>query len=299
MRAIPKGKGMFVWQLKSGRIAPPAQAARQAREARLTWVALKAQDGIGAYNAEGLAAFAQAFDGEGVEVWLWGYLHGADWFRRSQALMEANRTLDVCADILPAGWIADPEAEYKRPGASEWANTYLTALRSQMPDLSVGLCTYRYPSLHPEFPWRAWLGSQTGCDFHMPQVYWQQSHNPAQQLLRSVNELRALRDLPVVPVGAAYTEHGWEPSVAELDAFHDQVSRLGLPGECWWEWYFATVRRPQFWQAIAQHAWPVSPETPPAPTSFAQLPEERRWALVDRALKQLGILDAAGVPIEA
>jgi hypothetical protein len=208
--------------------------------------------------------------------------------------MEANRTLDVCADLMPAGWIADPEAEYKRPGASEWANTYLAAVRSQAPDLSVGLCTYRYPSLHPEFPWRAWLGGSNGADFHMPQVYWMGAHNPAQQLMRSVNELKAQRDIPIVPVGAAYTEGGFEPTVSEMDAFHEQVIRLGLLGECWWEWYFATVRRPQFWQAIARHAWPVSVETP---KPFSKLADAEKWALVERALIQQGILDADGVPI--
>jgi hypothetical protein len=295
MRPIPHGRGFFIWQTAPDRIAPPAEAARQARDAGLSWVAIKAQNGIGRYNASAIGDYCRAFDGEGVEVWLWGYLYGADMLRRSQARLEANMTADVCAELMPAGWIADPEAEYKRPGAAEWANTYLTALRAEMPDLSVGLCTYRYPSYHPEFPWRAWLGGSSGADFHAPQVYWMGAHNPAQQLLKSVNELKALKDIPVVPVGAAYTEGGFEPTVPEMDAFHEQVVRLGLPGEFWWEWYFATVRRPQFWAAIARHAWPAPVE---APKTFAQLDEARRWELVEKGLKQLGILDAAGAPAE-
>ena len=272
MRAVPHGRGMFIHYLTQNRLPPPAQAAKMAKDAGFSWVAPKAQDGIGEFNVGLLDQYCEAFEGEGLEVWLWAWLYGADQLGRTQAKMEANRTADVCTRISPTGFIANPEVWFKRKGAAEWSNTYLTSVRTQVPDLSVGLCSYRFPSLHPEFPFRAWLGGSTGVDFHAPEVYWEKSHNPAQQVVRSYNELKALAELPFVIVGSAYTAGGWEPTVPELHAFHDQVLRLIAAGdvvaECWWEWHFAAVRRPQFWQAIATHTWPeIVPPAPPSPTT--------------------------------
>jgi len=254
---------MFIWILKD-RLLPARMAAEEAARAGIRWVQIKAQQGIGNYNAALIGEYVNAFEDQGIDVWLWGYLVGLDWLGRSQALMEAQKTVELCQALSPAGWIIDAEAEYKRKNTAGCANTYLTHLRTAMPDLSIGLCSYRFPSVHPEFPWRPFLGGTTGCDFHMPQVYWAEAHNPAAQLVRSCGELKALKDIPIVPVGAAYTEGGWEPTVPEMDAFHAQVLKLGLPAESWWEWYFATVRRPQFWATIKSHPWPtVSPPLPP------------------------------------
>lgn len=284
MRAIPRGKGMFVHYLTQERLVSPAAAAKAAKAAGLDYVVLKAQDGIGTFNKGLVGPYAQAFEDEGIEVWLWAWLYGADGLGRTQAKMEADKTAEVCQAIQPAGFVANPEDPYKRKGSAEWADTYLTALRTGMPDLSIGLCSFRFPSLHPEFPFRAWLGSTTGCDFHMPQVYWMKANNPAAQVVRSYNELKALRKLPFVIVGAAFTEHGWEPTTAEMRAFHEQVVRLraegDVMGECWWEWHFAAVRRPQFWKEIASHTWvPDGPPVPPPPTTeqlVARLVEQAR-----------------------
>lgn len=265
MRPIPHGKGMFIWQLTKEWIAVPAAAALMAKEAGITHVEIKAQQDVRPYSPQRIGEYVQAFEDQGIEVWLWGYLTGNDPKR------EADLTVELCMGLSPAGWIIDAEAEYKRKGMADRAMTYMTRVRTRMPALSIGLCSYRFPSVHPELPWRAFLGGSVGCDFHMPQVYWEKATNPGGQLVRSCNELKALRDLPIIPVGAAYTEHGWTPTIQEQTEFFEQAKRLNLPAVSWWEWYFATVRRPHFWPHLAAMEWSHHIEPPPPPPTTEQL----------------------------
>lgn len=280
MRNIPHGKGMFIWQVDDKtRIAAPAAAALGAKEAGIRHVEIKAQQGCSNFNAKRIGEYVQAFEDQGIEVWLWGYLVGADWKGVTQAKMEALKTVELCMELSPAGWIIDAEAEYKRKGMADNAMIYMTHLRTAMPAMSVGLCSYRFPTVHPELPWRAFLGGSIGVDFHMPQVYWAEAHNPAQQLVRSCNELKLLRDIPIIPVGAAYTEHGWTPTVQEQTEFFEQAKRLNLPAVSWWEWYFATIRRPEFWPHLAAMEWSHVEPPPPPPTTeqlVARLVEQAR-----------------------
>ena len=85
----------------------------------------------------------------------------------------------------------------------------------------------------------------------MPQVYWSGAHNAGQQLQRSVYQFE--HDLgwgmPTFPVGAAYPENGWTPTVQEITEFRNTVNTMGLPGYSWWEMYYATVTHPEFWDA--------------------------------------------------
>jgi hypothetical protein len=168
------------------------------------------------------------------------------------------------------GWLIDAEQQYKRKGAATWAETYMTTLRSGCPDTALGLCSYRFPSYHPELPWSVFLRR---CDFHAPQVYWIGAHNPGQQLKTSVTQLRALKDLPVVPVGAAYYDTGfsWQPTVAEINEFNQVAQEeLKLRGVSWWEWTengHGTEFIKEFWTAISKHAW--GPVVPPSDWRYA------------------------------
>jgi len=117
------------------------------------------------------------------------------------------------------------------------------------------LCSYRFPSLHPELPWSSFLRRS---DFHAPQVYWMQADNPGEQLQRSVRELLALRALPVVPIGAAFVEAGWQPTVAGINEFDRMAQALKLPGIGWWEWGengHGAEYHPDWWAAISAHNW--------------------------------------------
>lgn len=276
----PLGKGILIWQLAACAGGDPLRLAIRAREAGFSWVAIKIQDGDRPWNLGLLSGAVSALKSERISVWGWGYLYGADMLRRSIAKREAEATVRLARELGLAGFLIDAEAPYKRPGARAWAATYAAAVRSAAPDLPLGLCTYRWPSLHPELPWREFLSV---CDFHAPQLYWQSAHNPAAQLRRSVRELRAIWDLPVIPIGSAYGEHGWEPTVGELNEFHQAALELSLPGIGWWSWQHAE-RNAAWWTALSTQRWPVA--APPAPAPALSL--EERVERLERLARAAG-----------
>jgi len=268
---IPKGKGMFVWQLKACASDNPNALAFSAKVAGFSWVAIKIQNGISEFQLERLPEAIDELRSNGIKVFGWGYLYGADWIGRSQALREAELTAQLCLKHKLDGFFIDVEKEYKRKNASLWATTYMEYLwRHLDKDISIGLCSYRYPSYHPELPWHNFLDL---CDFHAPQVYWAMATNPGDQLKRSVRELTTLENLPVVPLGSAYKEGGWAgPTVAQMDEFDATAKELELPGLSWWSWQHAEAN-PVWWDTIAAHEW--IEEEPEPPTDVVLPPVAR------------------------
>lgn len=260
----PQGKGILIWQLRGCAGGNSLDLAGRAKAAGFTWVAIKVQDGVRIYQEERLAEAINALKSNGISVWGWGYLYGADWRRSSQARAEAQITIQAVQGYQLAGFLMDAESPYKRQGSRSWATVYMTTIRTSLPDIPLGLCSYRYPSYHPELPWYEFLSR---CDFHAPQVYWQDAHNPGVQLRRSVSELSGLRDLPIVPIGAAYSEHGWTPTDTDLKEFADTAKDLQLPGLAWWSWQHAETEASR-WTTISNIQWgnQPPPEPPPALT---------------------------------
>jgi len=266
----PIGKGMFIWKLDFCAGGDPIALAAKAQEAGFSWVAIKVQSWYNTYQPALLAPAIQALKAANIGVWGWGYVVGANALRQSIAAREATKTIEVVAQYELDGFFIDAEAEYKRSGSATWAATYTNGVRAALPSLPIGLCSYRFPSLHPELPWGTFLSR---CDFHAPQVYWEFSHNPQYQLQRSVNELTALKQLPVIPLGSAYARGGWYPTVGDLDSFNGTAQQLNLPGVSWWSYQHAE-RVPDWWSAISAHEWA---EPPPPPVTL-----EQRVAILER-----------------
>lgn len=150
------------------------------------------------------------------------------------------------------GLVIDAEKEYKRNGTDVFACGLVAYLRLEL-GIPIGYSTYRYPSIHQEFPFQAF---DEVCDFRAPQVYWEAAHNPAAQLERSYNEYRQLSNKPYYPVGAAYAEHGWSPIDDEVDEFDKKAHELGFDAVSWWRWDEAV--RLSLYDELCQHDWPVS-----------------------------------------
>lgn len=265
----PIGKSTFIWQLKNCRSGNVQALATSLQVSCFQNAFVKIADGEADENAALLPAFIQAATSRGINVWGWQYLYGAAklWPNRSIASIEADAAIrNLTRYPQLQGILLDPEEYYKRPGASTWAETYLTKLRAAFPALSIGLCSYRYPSLHPELPWSTFLKYS---NFHAPQVYWKLSHNPAFQLNKSYTELNALASLPFFPVGSAFSESGWTPLPSELDEFDTAAHRLNLKGISWWCWDDNGIEaHPDFLRTITNHEWDTP--TPPPPPSLEQ-----------------------------
>ncbi len=273
---IPKGKSVFTWilpRLANGNMKAFAAAVKAAG---VNNVFIKLADGDYAITEPLVPVVINELRLQGVGVWAWQFVYGGSRILgNSIAAREATTILSQIQTYKPDGLLIDAESQYERNGATTWAETYMTSLRAAQPSLPIGLCSFRYPSVHPTFPWHAFLRY---TDFHAPQIYWIGAHNPAQQLDRSISELTALAALPIVPIGAAYTEGDFLPTTAEIHDFYLGVIRNQLPGFGYWCWDTQGIQEhPEWLQEITKQ---TTSTTPPAPgfTIEQRLNQVETWA---------------------
>ncbi|MHC4749256.1 MAG: hypothetical protein ACYTFW_05215 [Planctomycetota bacterium] len=196
-----------------------------------------------------IPALKAALSTKGIELWGWGdcwLINGA---------LEARKAIERVRKFDLAGYLIDAEAQAKKaPTRFRQAEIYAEHMQELSP-LPVGLCSYRYPTLHRELPWLELLQC---CTHHAPQVYWIHGSNPAQQLERSITELTEIKELPFLPAGPAFSEHGWKPTHAELDEFDKACQDLNCDGVVWWE--CDEIEENRFEPVITAHEWPVTNE---------------------------------------
>lgn len=254
------GKGMWIWKVgiceggdPDGQHANLVRIADKAQEAGLTHVLFKIANGVYNYNVStDLPRLVQLFNERGITPIGWHYVYGLD------PIAEANKAAERVIQLGLPGYVIDAESEWKAPGMAAKAVTFMNRLKDRLPDnVWVGLSSFRYPVYHPEFPWQEFL---TRVDLNLPQVYWMQAHNPAYQLNRCLGEFAALNarfgiHVPIFPVGAAFYEHGWQPTVAELQAFMQAAKDANLAGFNLWEWWFAASGIPELWPVIRDFNW--------------------------------------------
>src|SRR5512139_1548262 len=168
------GKGWYMWVIADCEGGDIDAIAGRCVADGIGHVLIKIADGTADKNPTAVDLVYELKD-VGVQAWGWQYTYGS--YPKEEALKGADRAIDTGVE----GFIVDAEAQYKTAGAAA-AVTYMDTLRANLPcGMEVGLSSYRYPSLHQTFPWDAF---RTRCDFDMPQVYWEQAHNPAYQLSR-------------------------------------------------------------------------------------------------------------------
>ncbi len=265
------GKGWFIWQVGRCEGGSPEAIADKAVAAGLTHVLVKVAERTFAYGFDRhgrdlVAPVAEALRQRSVQVWGWHYVYG------DKPVDEARIAVQRSVQLGLDGYVIDAEAEYRQPGRSAAARAFMSTLRSGLPShMLVGLSSYRYPTLHRQLPWRAFLEY---CDLSMPQVYWEQAHNPAQQLARSVSEF-SNEDLvgfvrPVVPTGAAYGSGNWRATPDDVVKFLTQAQALGLAGANLYSWDYATSSgNTELWEAAAKFDWTTGEVEQPGPDPVA------------------------------
>jgi hypothetical protein len=245
------GKGYYIWQLDDDMIPQQDALARMLTGAGFSHVIIKVVDGPYAYNAELLPIYVEELQRAGIQVWGFQYIYLDD------PINEARKAISQVRSLGLDGLIIDAEGECK--GKSAAAARYTTDLRAGLPGVLLGLSSYRWPSVHPEFPWREMLAK---VDFVMPQVYWVEADNPAGQLDKSMREYAGLAPAkPYIPTGAAYHENGWEPTPAQIIVFFQAVKAARLPGCNYWE--LANSMRYGLYSTVAGLSWDGT--TPPIP----------------------------------
>jgi hypothetical protein len=260
-----QGKGFMIWKIRDCEGGNPAQIAALAQSAGLTHVLIKIADGTQSYNVDRntgsdlVPAVVQALKAIGLQVWGWHYVYGYN--PVGEAKIAVQRTLQLGLD----GYVIDAEVEYKLAGRDAVARTYMAELRNGIPNVPVALCSFRFPSYHPQFPWTAFLER---CDYNMPQVYWEKAHNAGDQLRRSVREFQGLSPVrPVIPTGPVYTTSEWAPTAAEVYDFLLTTRMLGLASANFFAWDYGRSTLQPLWNTISSFSWGSSA------TNMQELPE--------------------------
>ena len=252
---VLQGKGFFIWRTIACENGDPNAIASLAAEANLSHVLIKVADTYFSYNiyngVDAVPPIADALRARGIQVWGWHYVKGYN------PIAEANKAIERVHQLDLDGYVIDAESEYEEAGKAEAAKTFMSRLRTSLPDTPVALSSYRYPSYHPQVPWRDFLEK---CDYNMPQVYWMQAHNAGDQLNRSVNEFQAMTpSRPIIPTGAAFKEAGWMPYPSEVLEFLQTAKSLNLKAANFYSWDSCRAYLPDVWETIRDYPWTTAP----------------------------------------
>ena len=250
---ILQGKGYFIQDLLECEGGDPASILAAAQAAGLSHVLVKIADGIRAagINRSGqdiAAPVVQTLHSAGIAVWGWHPIQGRN--PAAEAAIAIARVQSLNLD----GYVLEAKAAFKLPGMAAPARQFMETIHDTL-TVPVALSSYRFPDHHPQLPWSDLLKF---CDLHMPQLYWEQAHNSVFQLIESMHQCDALPNArPYFPTGVTYGTSTWKPSSAELLAFMQAATALGLPGVNFFNWELCRTRLPAIWSAIADFVWPI------------------------------------------
>lgn len=258
------GKGMMIWKIPNCEGGDASKIADLAAAANFSHVLIKIADAAVAYNKDKTTGYdyipnvVSALRAKGIGVWGWHYVYGYD--PNGEAAIAISQMKKYSLD----GYVIDAEVEYKLAGRDVVADTFMTALRKGLPSTPVALCSFRWPTYHPQFPWKNFLNK---CDYNMPQVYWMGATDAGAQLTRSLNEFKAITPFrPLVPTGPAFKESGWYPTVSEVQQFLNTAKSLGMSAANFFSWDDCRATLPTVWTAISNYSWPWTGTPTPTPT---------------------------------
>lgn len=256
-----KGKGWWIWYIPDIEDGDVVKIVDKCLEADISHVIIKIANGVYDYGIDDSGFdMAKALVDEiharapHMKALGWSFTYAA------QPEAEAGKCIERVRETGVDMFVVDAESHYKVGDKSAIALRFMTALRAGLPDMPFFLCSYRYPSLHPQFPWSTF---RAHVDADMPQVYWEGSHNPAYQLNKSYSEFMAMTPvLPYIPVGSAYKRGSdWQATVADINEFLNAAKNtLELQAANFWEWGRMSLYVPELWQPIADFDWPYYEE---------------------------------------
>lgn len=217
----PLGKGILIWNLNSNL----SQTVDKLVGLGVKWVSVKVVNAVNPYNSIYIHQFITECKKAGIDIWGWGYTFGVN------PGTEGLETSKIINDLDILGYFIDVEGQYDKLGMVPAAQAYTNGLKPNT-NKPLGMCSYRYPSLHTNVPWSTFLNI---CDFHIPQVYWIQATSdiqPGYQLGRSYTQLQALKQLPYIPIGTVVKDDNspWVPTPAQIINFGNTVKQMNLPG---------------------------------------------------------------------
>lgn len=257
------GKGFMIWKVRDCEGGNPGLISSEAHAAGFTYVLIKIADGARPYNIDDgvdkVPAVVQALKSRGIKTWGWHYVYGDDPIGEAQIAISRIQQLGL------DGYAIDAESEYKLPGRYDNAELFMSELRNSLQQFPIGLSSFRFPTLHPQLPWKAFLEK---CDYNMPQVYWVGAHNPEAQLQRCVNEFQAMTPFrPIIPTGPVYRYGDWEPTPSDIIVFLNTARSLNLNAANFFTWDYRTILS-SLWDAVASYPWGSQPPPQELPQQY-------------------------------
>ena len=278
-KKLPKGKGLYVWNI----IDMLDMWVDKFQDMGITWIAVKIADGVNSSNLRRLPdgskvdtilrPFVKAGKSVGMMMFGWQYVYG---FNPEDEAKKAAQRMEL---FELDGFIIDAEHQYYRKHAQ--AVAYSMRLEQLMPDVPIGLSTYRFPELHHTFPYKEFLAV---CDFNAPQVYWN-AGAAGKELRESYRQYELIKSLPFIPAGRSYYGEGFpKPTPAETTEFLTTAQELGCPAAFFWSadrLWSRTQLLPEIRRAIADYEWVRSGEPIPPVESPDEIPSGN-YLMVDK-----------------
>lgn len=271
---LPKGKGWFIWVLKNTLNGDPKALAYNAKQAGVGHLVFHIHDGyLSETRVNGgmdLTNHIREAEALGIECWGWGAVYKSTWSQGADRVIEAFRKYPSLV-----GYLLDAEAPIK--GAYAEAMAIMNKLRYHLPDIPIGLSSYRYPKYHPELPWKEFRAK---CDFDIPQVYWEQCFGDtcgAVQLKSSYAEFQNMTPkLPYCATAPAYKTTGWAVSQKQLEGFFIQAKNLGITSVNLWVWWQAQAYLPSIFDYVQKYIFGDQP-IPPVVEPTMEEKVDRLW----------------------
>jgi len=282
-----QGLGCDIWLLSE--LPPPATLADFCSYYNIRWIAFKMLDGKDSFNwstgnISKIVEYLAALTAKGIQCGAWQYNEG--WYPGPEGAA-VGAMFEKFEQHGLSFFFVDAEAgNWNKFGSKGRMELYLNSLGlpSRIP---VYLHSYRFPSLFPKFPFAAALRHDR-VSGAAPQVYWEGSHNPEEQVIRSWSEYEEVAGrgiiqefIPVAPTywrGTPGAAGSWGPTAADLRAFHQICVNTGLKA---WGFYrlekvlqhfraTAYVSGAEWMTALTDKAPYQFPDTPPAPPPTPQ-----------------------------
>lgn len=248
-----RGKGIYIWILKRCEGGNMTAVVDRLKQAGMTHVIPKFADGIYGNindNDDYLPALIEGCHKEGIKVLGYHFVYGSTG--------EASTAIRGLQKFDFDGLIVNAEGAYRdNPNNKALAKLYMQGVKNAFPNLKIGLSTYRFPTLHRNFPFKEFLEY---CDWNLPQVYWMKANGTVpEQLARTIDEYKSFPRAQMVPTGAAFAEHGWKAIPADQFIFVNEVKKHGLLACNWWEYHEAFGKHPELGEALIGAQWEVKP----------------------------------------
>lgn len=261
--------GMFIWKIQS---MPPALALVDiCKQYHITRLAIKVLEGAEPFNVPNgdkpLMDYIAILSAAGITVEGWGYHYPDNPGGQGDAIEERREKLGFRT------YHVDIEGEWKQPFGMP-AKIKLLLSKPKINNFEMLICSYRFPSQHPQMPWDAAMNHET-IDGASPQVYWALRHNPDEQLLQTFTEYAKWKK-PVFPLGSMFgatftvkDNNGedirvyWEATPDEIHTFVRWCRIHNVPRMYFWSMdYVLSKKRFDF---LAAANWEEPPVIPPDP----------------------------------